>query len=167
MIHGNMSRFTCVQIKEIPGFHLWVLVHSRWTRRTTLLYFTTTVWFCWLSRTTVVPNSAVTDTRETSVLSCGHSFSLLADRHAVPVCKWSHISTTPIFHGRLMVEPVRVITADRMWVWFNVSEGLFALFCGKMGKTGCKIIGGAPTTLAVKGLVMMMMMNQCCVFALM
>ena len=30
---------------------------------------------------------------------------------------------------------------------------------GKMEKTGCKIICGAPTTLAVKGL-MMMMMNQ-------
>ena len=26
---------------------------------------------------------------------------------------------------------------------------------GKMEKTGCKIIGGAPTTLAVKGLMMM------------
>ena len=29
---------------------------------------------------------------------------------------------------------------------------------GKMEKTGCKIISGAPTTLAVKGLMMMMMM---------
>ena len=29
---------------------------------------------------------------------------------------------------------------------------------GKMGKAGCKIICGAPTTLAVKGLIMMMMM---------
>ena len=29
---------------------------------------------------------------------------------------------------------------------------------GKKEKTGCKIIGGAPTTLAVKGLMMMMMM---------
>ena len=28
---------------------------------------------------------------------------------------------------------------------------------GKMEKTGCKIIHGAPTTLAVKGLMMMMM----------
>ena len=28
---------------------------------------------------------------------------------------------------------------------------------GKMEKTGCKIICGAPTTLAVKGLMMMMM----------
>ena len=28
---------------------------------------------------------------------------------------------------------------------------------GKMEKTGCKIIRGAPTTLAVKGLMMMMM----------
>ena len=30
---------------------------------------------------------------------------------------------------------------------------------GKMEKSGCKIICGAPTTLAVKGLMMMMMMN--------
>ena len=29
---------------------------------------------------------------------------------------------------------------------------------GKMEKTGCKIICGAPTTLAVKGLMMIMMM---------
>ena len=29
---------------------------------------------------------------------------------------------------------------------------------GKMEKTGCGIICGAPTTLAVKGLVMLMMM---------
>ena len=29
---------------------------------------------------------------------------------------------------------------------------------GEMEKTGCKIICGAPTTLAVKGLLMMMMM---------
>ena len=33
---------------------------------------------------------------------------------------------------------------------------------GKMGKTGCKIICGAPTTLTVKGLMMMMMMMICC-----
>ena len=31
---------------------------------------------------------------------------------------------------------------------------------GKMEKTGCKIICGAPTTLAVKGLMMMMMITQ-------
>ena len=31
---------------------------------------------------------------------------------------------------------------------------------GKMEKTGCKIICGAPTTLAVKGLMMMMMSNS-------
>ena len=30
---------------------------------------------------------------------------------------------------------------------------------GKMAKTGCKITCGAPTTLAVKGLMMVMMMN--------
>ena len=29
---------------------------------------------------------------------------------------------------------------------------------GKMEKTGCKIISGAPTTLAVKGLMMMMIL---------
>ena len=33
---------------------------------------------------------------------------------------------------------------------------------GKMEKTGCKIICGAPTTLAVKGLMMMMMMGCTC-----
>ena len=31
---------------------------------------------------------------------------------------------------------------------------------GKMEKTSCKIICGAPTTLAVKGLMMMMMMTR-------
>ena len=31
---------------------------------------------------------------------------------------------------------------------------------GKMEKTGCKIICGAPTTLPVKGLMMMMMMMK-------
>ena len=31
---------------------------------------------------------------------------------------------------------------------------------GKMEKTGCKIICGAPTTLAVKGLMMVMMMKD-------
>ena len=31
-----------------------------------------------------------------------------------------------------------------------------------MEKTGCKIIGGAPTTLAVKGLMMLMMMGKGC-----
>ena len=31
---------------------------------------------------------------------------------------------------------------------------------GKMEKTGCKIICGAPTTLAVKGLMMMMIMTR-------
>ena len=30
---------------------------------------------------------------------------------------------------------------------------------GKMEKTGCKIISGAPTTFAVKGLMMMIMMT--------
>ena len=33
---------------------------------------------------------------------------------------------------------------------------------GKMEKTGCKIICGAPTTLAVKGLMMMMMLSSLC-----
>ena len=31
---------------------------------------------------------------------------------------------------------------------------------GKLEKTGCKFICGAPTTLAVKGLMMMMMMMK-------
>ena len=32
---------------------------------------------------------------------------------------------------------------------------------GKIEKIGCKIFCGAPTTLAVKGLMMMMMINIC------
>ena len=35
---------------------------------------------------------------------------------------------------------------------------------GKMEKTGCEIIRGAPWTLAVKGLMMMMMMMTWCTF---
>ena len=42
---------------------------------------------------------------------------------------------------------------DRPGVW-QVPEGSGEQ--GKMEKTGCKIICGAPTTLAVKGLMMMM-----------
>ena len=42
---------------------------------------------------------------------------------------------------------------DRPGVW-QVPEGSGEQ--GKMEKTGCKIIFGAPTTLAVKGLMMMM-----------
>ena len=42
---------------------------------------------------------------------------------------------------------------DRPGVW-QVPEGSEQ---GKMEKTGCEIICGAPTTLAVKGLMMMMM----------
>ena len=45
---------------------------------------------------------------------------------------------------------------DRPGVW-QVPEGSGEQ--GKMEKTGCKIICGAPTTLAVKGLMMMMMMK--------
>ena len=43
---------------------------------------------------------------------------------------------------------------DRPGVW-QVPEGSGEQ--GKMEKSGCKIICGAPTTLAVKGLMMMMM----------
>ena len=43
---------------------------------------------------------------------------------------------------------------DRLGVW-QVPEGSEEQ--GRMEKTGCKIICGAPTTLAVKGLMMMMM----------
>ena len=43
---------------------------------------------------------------------------------------------------------------DRRGVW-QVPEGSGEQ--GKMEKTGCKIICGAPTTLAVKGVIMMMM----------
>ena len=39
----------------------------------------------------------------------------------------------------------------------QVSDGSGEL--GKMEKTGCKVVCGAPTTLAVKGLMMMMMMK--------
>ena len=44
---------------------------------------------------------------------------------------------------------------DRPGVW-QVPEGSGEQ--GKKEKTGCKIICGAPTTLAVKGLIMMMIM---------
>ena len=46
---------------------------------------------------------------------------------------------------------------DRPGVW-QVPEG--SEEHGKMEKTGCKILCGAPTTLAVKGLMMMMMMMR-------
>ena len=45
---------------------------------------------------------------------------------------------------------------DRSGVW-QVPKGSEEQ--GKMEKTDCKIICGAPTTLAVKGLMMMMMMK--------
>ena len=45
---------------------------------------------------------------------------------------------------------------DRPGVW-QVPEGSGEQ--GKMEKTGCKIVCGALTTLAVKGLMMMMMMK--------
>ena len=40
------------------------------------------------------------------------------------------------------------------WSWTKSQR---AVEKGKMEKTGCKIICGAPTTLAVNGLMMMMM----------
>ena len=46
---------------------------------------------------------------------------------------------------------------DRPGLW-QVPEGSGEQ--GKMEKTGCKIICGAPTTLAVKGLMMMMMSGK-------
>ena len=46
---------------------------------------------------------------------------------------------------------------DRPGVW-QVPEG--SVEQGKMEKTGCKIICGSPTILAVKGLMMMMMMSS-------
>ena len=46
---------------------------------------------------------------------------------------------------------------DRPGVW-QVPEG--SREQGKMEKTGCRIICGAPTTLAVKGLMMTMMMKM-------
>ena len=48
---------------------------------------------------------------------------------------------------------------DRPGVW-QVPEGNGEQ--GKMEKTGCKVISGAPTTLAVKELMMMMMMMMMC-----
>ena len=48
---------------------------------------------------------------------------------------------------------------DRPGLW-QVPEGSGEQ--GKMEKTGCKIICGAPTTLAVKGLMMMMMSGKSC-----
>ena len=46
---------------------------------------------------------------------------------------------------------------DRPGVW-QVPEGSGEQ--GKMEKTGCKIICGAPSTLAVKGLMMMMITSK-------
>ena len=43
--------------------------------------------------------------------------------------------------------------------YLELSKSQRAVEKGKKEKTGCKIICGAPTTLAVKGLMMMMMMN--------
>ena len=47
------------------------------------------------------------------------------------------------------------------WTSLEFAKSQRAVENGKMEKTGCKIICGAPTTLAVKGLMMMMMMIVC------
>ena len=49
---------------------------------------------------------------------------------------------------------------DNIRKWTGLEFGKFqrAVENGKMENTGCKIICGAPTTLAVKGLLMMVMM---------
>ena len=49
----------------------------------------------------------------------------------------------------------RKTTSGNGQAWSSASQWR----TGKMEKTGCKIICGAPTTLAVKGLMMMMMMS--------
>ena len=46
----------------------------------------------------------------------------------------------------------------REWKGLEVVKSQRAVENGKMEKTGCEIICGAPTTLAVKGLIMMMIM---------
>ena len=51
---------------------------------------------------------------------------------------------------------------DNIREWTGLEFGKFQRaveYRAKMKKTGCKIICGAPTTLAVKGLMMMMMMS--------
>ena len=45
----------------------------------------------------------------------------------------------------------------REWTGLEFAKSQRAVENGKMEKTGCKIICGAPTALAVKGLMMMMM----------
>ena len=47
----------------------------------------------------------------------------------------------------------------RQWTGLEFCKSKRAVENGKMEKTGCKIICGAPTALAVKGLTMMIMMN--------
>ena len=44
----------------------------------------------------------------------------------------------------------------REWTGLEFGKSQRAVENGKMEKTGCKIICGAPTTLAVKGLMMLM-----------
>ena len=45
------------------------------------------------------------------------------------------------------------------WAGLEFGKSQRAEENGKMEKTGCKIVRGAPTTLAVKGLMMMMMIS--------
>ena len=44
----------------------------------------------------------------------------------------------------------------REWTGLEFAKSQKAVENGKMEKTGCKIVCGAPTTLAVKGLMVMM-----------
>ena len=48
----------------------------------------------------------------------------------------------------------------REWTGLEFAKSQRAVENREMEKTGCKIISGAPTTLAVKGLMMMMMMME-------
>ena len=52
----------------------------------------------------------------------------------------------------------------REWTGLDFGKSQRTVENGKMEKTGCKIICGAPLTLAVKGLMMMMMVKEVQVF---
>ena len=48
----------------------------------------------------------------------------------------------------------------RKWTSLEFGKSQRAVENGRMEKTGCKIICGAPTTLTVKGLMMIMIMTM-------
>ena len=70
-------------------------------------------------------------------------------------------SSKIVFYGHCRVtSPTQLMTmaCDRLTQLPTLMQNHSGGEQGKMEKTGCKIICGAPTTLAVKGLMMMMMM---------